>query len=356
MFVILGEYERSYLEYLRNQIPMKDAGFLTMHRFGPFSTDKANDMDLLGCVLRMLIPLALSFPAQNSSPSSSPTTITAARPIPGAPTTLNRSSDSARAASESSPVSVERNGFGSGAYSPDRHLSVLRTPYHGLEWTGEHGSPSNSQASPSPPSRSLQNLGLPELFSIMESNRSGTSKPRAENGSGSDSPRSQQSSPTPSTTSSGSDEGQGRSIPILPLATVGSQSQLVGQDSRQTSQTEHDLQTSGFSEGTEMDQAWAALEFGEAEPEQPIKTEIQQAGRLETAREEVTQKQKQSPKKLSLLTRGGLVSPRRAKESGKSGNRSSSPLRTTKSAPAATVPRASDSQSPRKIRSKAASK
>lgn len=62
---------------------MKDGGFLTMNRFGPFDIESSSHMNLLAGVLRKLIPYAAQYPAQKKSPSppSSPSLPPTGSPI-----------------------------------------------------------------------------------------------------------------------------------------------------------------------------------------------------------------------------------------------------------------------------------
>jgi hypothetical protein len=72
MYLTIAEYNDGYLRYLQNKIPLEEADYLTMHRFGPFNIDQVSHLDLLGGVLRILIPYASSHPPTAKSRSPSP--------------------------------------------------------------------------------------------------------------------------------------------------------------------------------------------------------------------------------------------------------------------------------------------
>lgn len=72
IYVTIAEYERAYLKYLCNKVPFEQAGYLTMHRFGPFMTQVKSNMEKLGGFLKVLLPYAEAFKAPTPSPSPSP--------------------------------------------------------------------------------------------------------------------------------------------------------------------------------------------------------------------------------------------------------------------------------------------
>jgi hypothetical protein len=78
MYLTIAEYEDSYLQYLQASIPIEDAGFLTMNRFGPFKTVSCHDMEVLAVVLKALIPYATdSFPPSPTANKESTSSETA---------------------------------------------------------------------------------------------------------------------------------------------------------------------------------------------------------------------------------------------------------------------------------------
>jgi hypothetical protein len=95
MYLTIAEYEDSYLRYLQASIPIEDAGFLTMNRFGPFKTVSCRDMEVLAVVLKALIPYATgSFPPSTSANKESTSSETAtAGQTPGAQRTTRLASE-----------------------------------------------------------------------------------------------------------------------------------------------------------------------------------------------------------------------------------------------------------------------
>lgn len=73
MYLTIAEYEDSYLHYLQGETSLEGAGFLTMHRLGPFQTGSSSNMNLLAGALKVLIPYAATFPPAKKSRSPSPT-------------------------------------------------------------------------------------------------------------------------------------------------------------------------------------------------------------------------------------------------------------------------------------------
>lgn len=100
IYLIIAEYESSYVRYLQGQTSIAEADFLTMHRLGPFDTEKGNDMDLFGGVLQELLHHAikpLSAPDHVAAMAaqqqmSTPAAGTGSRPGQRPPTMLPRGS------------------------------------------------------------------------------------------------------------------------------------------------------------------------------------------------------------------------------------------------------------------------
>lgn len=69
IYVTIAEHDRSYSGYLYEEVSFEDAGFLKMHRFGPFYIHSKSNMERLGGLLKVLLPYAVSFEPPSPSPS-----------------------------------------------------------------------------------------------------------------------------------------------------------------------------------------------------------------------------------------------------------------------------------------------
>lgn len=166
MYIIIAEYEDSYRQYLRNKTPLNSSGFLYMNRFGPFTTTSCSDVDMLSCVLRTLFVHATGYlTGETRFPFHVPEPLAVRT---GNSTAQGRTSTPQKAGSTSAAQSSSQAVQIGESKSPEEVLSVLRNPFPGLDWTSDQPDSPNLQFCMSPPSRSTQNLGLPELFSIME--------------------------------------------------------------------------------------------------------------------------------------------------------------------------------------------
>jgi hypothetical protein len=77
IYVTIAEYDKSYPGYLYKKIAFEQAGFLKMHRFGPFEIQSKSNMEKLGGLLRVLLEYATTFepPSPTPSPPSKPADI-----------------------------------------------------------------------------------------------------------------------------------------------------------------------------------------------------------------------------------------------------------------------------------------